>query len=310
MSPTEGESRPPTAEPPGMSNGGDTAIELQRDTMAPEAAQRLAAVLDCTRRFNADDEIPLLYHWAYFAPAVERSQLGPDGHPRRHDRFADCLPRRMAASGSVRSVSPLLAGRPATRSSKLERVDEKLGRTGPLAFAHWRHHIDQDGHTVLDERQTLVYRAKGRPEPQLGPWVAPRGTHATTAQAPGGDTVSGRRHGSVVFDATMLFQYSAVTWNSHRIHYDWQYATGVEGYPGLVVHGPLLATVLAAKAEELIGHLATIHYRAHATVFAGQPVDVFTRMEGSGHVLAEARLATGQTALTLEAGAEPECGHL
>ncbi len=265
--------------------------------MAPENAERFAAVLDEPRAFRAGDELPLLWHWAYFAEIVGQSELGGDGHPGRGDALAERFPRRMAASGSVDRIGPLCVGRPATRHSYLEQTTEKHGRTGPLLFAVWRHSVEQDGRTVLEERQTLVYR------PSLA--GAPGGSSYPREAGIEGDIrpqYSLRR--TLTFDAALLFRFSAVTWNAHRIHYDHPYATRSEGFPGLVVHGPLVAVELALEASREIGKLAHIEFRVRAPVFVDDRIEAFGQKSGRSRFSAEARRADGTLAMSLDAEAE------
>jgi 3-methylfumaryl-CoA hydratase len=264
------------------------------DSMAPENAERLAAVLDAPRSFRPGDRLPLLWHWAYFPEVVAYAALGPDGHPVRADALAERLPRRMAASGSVDQLARLVVGRHAVRRSHLVDLTEKQGRSGPLAFANWRHIVEQDGQAVLDERQTLVYRE--------GPRLAEggRGTGDVVKATPGQSHGTVRR--SVDFDTAMLFGFSAVTWNAHRIHYDWPYATRKEGYPGLVVHGPMLAALLALEAERDLGELKRAEFRAQAPVFVNESVDIVGEVSASGTFTGQVRRADGTIAMSMVAG--------
>jgi 3-methylfumaryl-CoA hydratase len=270
------------------------------DTMAPENAERLAAVLDAPRPFRPGDRLPLLWHWAYFPEVVAYAALGPDGHPVRADALAERLPRRMAASGSVDQLALLVVGRPAVRRSYLVDVTEKQGRSGPLAFANWRHIVEQDGQAVLDECQTIVYRE--------GPRLTEGGrTEGGSATGEVVKATPGNAHGtvrrSVDFDTAMLFGFSAVTWNAHRIHYDWPYATETEGYPGLVVHGPMLAALLALEAERDLGELKRAEFRAQAPVFVNESIDILGEVSASGIFTGQVRRTDGTIAMTLLAGA-------
>ena len=121
--------------------------------MAPESAERLAALLDLEAAPIAGDELPMLWHWAYFREPAPRSSLGVDGHLKRNDPLPERLPRRMAAAGTITRLAPLLIGVPARRDSKLLEVTEKEGRSGPLAFASWRHVIEQEGTVTTAELQ-------------------------------------------------------------------------------------------------------------------------------------------------------------
>lgn len=259
--------------------------------MAPESAQRLAAALDWGRAPGPGDELPPLWHWAYFPDLTPQSGLGADGHPQRNDELVARLPRRMAASGCVRLLEPCRIGRPAERLSELERFEEKEGDSGPLAFATWLHRIVQDERTVIEERQVIAYRASARPT------AAPSARSAPAQET--GDRGGLTYSGDLAFTPADLFRYSAVTWNAHRIHYDSCYARA-EGYPGLVVHGPLLATVLVGRAVSALGELGEVTYRARAPVFVDDLVTVHFDCEGSTCSV-EVRRPDGNVAMSLAA---------
>lgn len=263
-------------------------VDAERhETMAPESAGRLAALLDAGAATGPGDELPALWHWAYFQEPSPQTSLGPDGHVRRQDALATRLPRRMAASGTIVRRAPLRIGRPAVRRSVLRGLTEKQGRSGELAFADWRHVVEQDGDIVLEEQQTVVYRGATTADGGRTPALAADGA------------VAAEHLRDVRFDPTVLFRYSAVTWNTHRIHYDVDYVRRTEGYPGLVVHGPLLATLLAREAEAAFGPLARIEYRALAPVFVDDTVGLFSSgASGDGHAF-EARTADGAAAMSL-----------
>jgi 3-methylfumaryl-CoA hydratase len=290
-------------------NGYDGRPEHTRsDSMAPESADRLAAVLDVARRFHPGDELPLLWHWAYFTDDTAQSGLGPDGHPLRTDDMAVRFPRRMAASGSVNRQGPLVVARPAHRSSCLVNVVEKQGRSGPLAFADWRHTVEQDGCVVLEERQSVVYRpapqAMGTGTPAMGTGTPAMGTGRAMGAAPSppAEPPPGAPWRSVSFDSAALFRFSAVTWNAHRIHYDQPFAVASEGYPGLVVHAPLLAMTLALDAARELGQLGHVEFRAQAPVFVDDRIEIVGRRHGGG-LAVEARRLDGVIAMSLTAEA-------
>ena len=181
-------------------------------------------------------------------PAAE---LGRDGHPKVGGLIPDMgLPRRMWAGGRLQVDAPLRRGADARRVSVCEAATRKDGRTGPLAFVTLRHEIWQGDTLCLTEWQDLVYRE----DPDLS---APR---PVAPDAP----VDEKAAEAVHFDATLLFRYSALTFNGHRIHYDQPYARDVEGYDGLVVHGPLLAQHLMLMAERALGPLGAFTFRATA----------------------------------------------
>lgn len=230
----------------------DGTTEIQRDVLDPARASAFQVALGRQGDIDAGCPLPPFFHQLYFWAPQPPFRLGRDGHPRVGQGLIPdlSLPRRMWAGGALTFVRPLIAGQPAERRSVLESVTAKTGRTGPLAFVSLRHEFHQDGAICLTERQDLVYRqdpAAGAPVP-----VAP------TARTDETDMREAE------FDSTLLFRYSALTFNGHRIHYDLEYAREVEGYSGLVVHGPLLAQMLMLLAEDLLGPLAEFRFRARS----------------------------------------------
>ena len=204
--------------------------------------RRLAAVLDDEIDLDDGSALPLLWHWAYFALPIATAALGHDGHPRiAPGGPTSDLPRRMWAGGRVRRRAPLRLGHPATRRSRVTRAERKSGRSGELLVVTVEHEIEQGGQVALVEEQDLVYRAA-----PTEPMPLPEGGPGAAAPAGGWADV-------VTMDPVRLFRFSALTFNSHRIHYDQPYATGEEGYPGLVVHGPLTAILLAGAPFSLVG---------------------------------------------------------
>lgn len=208
--------------------------ETLTDSITAAPVSGLSATLD------RDDAAPVpgtalapLWHWLYFLPQVRHSGLGPDGHPARGGFLPPVpLPRRMWAGGRLRweENNPLVVGDAVQRVSRIESVTHKAGRTGDLVFVLVKHEISNARGLALTEEHDIVYRAA----PQPGDPVPPP-TAADTG-APWQRTITP--------DDVLLFRYSALTFNGHRIHYDRQYVTQVEGYPGLIVHGPLIATLL------------------------------------------------------------------
>lgn len=210
---------------------GKTESQTDHITSVPIAA--LSATLDRDDpQPREGDNLPPLWHWLYFLPMHRESELGADGHPKRGGFIPPVpLPRRMFAGGRLEFHQPLRAGEEIRRVSRIANVTHKIGRSGPLIFVLARHEIsNQEGLAVVEEHD-IVYRDHGQP-----------GERAASPQAAPTDE-SWRREAFA--DAVMLFRYSALTFNPHRIHYDLKYCTEVEKYPGLVVHGPLIATLLA-----------------------------------------------------------------
>ena len=177
--------------------------------------------------------LPPLWHWLYFLPPHRQSEIGPDGHPRRGGFLPPVpMPRRMWAGGRLQwmQANPLSVGDAARRISRIESVTHKVGRTGDLLFVQVAHEVHNASGLALVEAQDIVYRAAAQAgDPVPAPVAAEQGAAWQREVTP---------------DDVLLFRYSALTFNGHRIHYDRKYAAEVEGYPGLIVHGPLIATLL------------------------------------------------------------------
>jgi 3-methylfumaryl-CoA hydratase len=220
------------------------------DPMDPARGAALAAALGLP--FDPAAPLPPFFHQVHFWQAEPPGRLGRDGHPAvgTGGLIPDMgLPRRMWAGGRLEFLHPLVAGRPAIRHSRCDSVQRKDGRSGPLGFVTLLHEITQGGQVVVREWQDLVYRADPAPGTPSPPPL----------RAPDDAAPQGHR-----FDPVLLFRYSALTFNGHRIHYDRNYARDVEGYPGLVVHGPLLAQLLVLRAASDLGPLASFRFRAKA----------------------------------------------
>lgn len=229
--------------------------ESQSDVLDPARAAAFQIALGQTPDIVDGSPLPPFFHQLYFWSPRPPEALGRDGHPRvgAGGLIPDMgLHRRMWAGGRVEFLAPLIAGRPAQRVSVVEQATHKHGRTGPLGFVTLRHEIRQDATLCLSEWQDLVYREDPNPD-------APR-PDAPQARA---DETDAR---GVSFDTTLLFRYSALTCNGHRIHHDLDYARDVEGYDGLVVHGPLLAQHLMLMAVGLMGPLRGFAFRADSAL--------------------------------------------
>ena len=223
--------------------------------------------------------LPLLWHWVYLLDRPAQADLGPDGHPVRGTIPAPPGPgrRRMWAGGRVRMSGSLTCdGEPATKRSRVLSAQEKQGRSGPLTFVVVEHQISQRGRVVVDEQQDIVYREAVSAEgPAPAPTAAPR---------------SRPLHGEWAIDVspTLLFRFSALTYNAHRIHYDRDYARDVEGYPGLLTHGPLQALAMAEAARAAGCHDSDLHfeYRLSSPLFDHQGMVVSAAREGDATVTA------------------------
>jgi 3-methylfumaryl-CoA hydratase len=226
-------------------------------TATPYAA--LSATLDrAPERPPVGTPLPALWHWLYFLPLARQSEIGPDGHPKRGGFLPPVpLPRRMWAGSQFEFHRPLRIGDALTRVSTIADVTEKSGRTGPLVFVKVRHEIrrNDEAEIALTEFHDIVYRERAKPDDVAPPPKA----------AP--DKSAWER--KWVPDDVLLFRYSALTFNGHRIHYDRRYVTEVEGYPGLIVHGPLIATLLLDLLRHQLpdAEVARYEFRAVRPIF-------------------------------------------
>jgi 3-methylfumaryl-CoA hydratase len=212
-------------------------IRERKEVLLPDPAHALGGLLGVPVPDLAHgDGLPLLWHWVYLLDRPAQADLGPDGHPVRGtiSAFAGRGLRRMWAGGRIRTDGPLRCGEPATKRSRVVSTREKQGRSGPLTFIVVEHQIRQRDCVVINEEQDIVYRESTDPAEQ-----APA--------AAGDDPVvpAAAHERAIEVSPTLLFRFSALTYNTHRIHYDRDYARNVEGYPGLVTHGPLQALAMA-----------------------------------------------------------------
>lgn len=243
--------------------------QRHRTILSPFPAQALAAVLDHERPPQTGEALPPSWHWLYFLETPTSAGTGDDGHPRKGGFLPPVpLPRRMWAAGSVDIAKPLRLGLPAEKHSTIRSVELKGGKTGALVFVGLEHHLHQDGELCIREEQTLVYRSMPN-----GPAALPAGE---SAAMPADWTRT------IEPDPVLLFRFSALTYNGHRIHYDRDYATREEFYPGLVVHAPLLVTLLLDLALEKGAGIPLVRFRFRAVrpTFDSGPVRLCGRHEG------------------------------
>ena len=210
--------------------------ETMSDIITAAPLRALSATLDRDDPAPEDGSaVPALWHWLYFLPHARQSEIGPDGHARRGGFLPPVpLPRRMWAGGRLRweAGNPLRVGQQVQRVSTIRSVQHKTGRSGELLFVLVEHRFSNQDGLALTEEHDIVYRAAARPgDPEPPPQQPPLADQAAWSR-------------TIVPDDILLFRYSALTFNGHRIHYDRRYVTQVEGYPGLIVHGPLIATLL------------------------------------------------------------------
>jgi len=242
-----------------------TEVAERTELITSAPAEALAGLLGVPMPDpEAGQGLPLLWHWLYLLDRAPQAALGPDGHRAHGGIPAPPGPgrRRMFAGGRVTQRAPLRAGTAATRRTWEASSAEKHGRSGTLLFVTVRSEISQDGQVVIAEEQDIVYRGSaGGPAPASS---APASPHR---EAPADPHVW-----PVAVDPVLLFRFSALTYNSHRIHYDRDYARDVEGYPGLVVHGPLQALLMAELARRVASPPASCDYsyRLVAPLFEGQ----------------------------------------
>ncbi|MGA3216281.1 MAG: acyl-CoA dehydrogenase [Acidimicrobiales bacterium] len=262
--------------------------------MAPEVADRLAAVVAPGQRFSRGDQLPALWHWAYFPELAPLAELGRDGHPRRHDELAERFPRRMAGGGKLRQIAGLVIGEPAQRHSELIDTRERRGRKGEMVICDWRHTYSQGGAIALEEVQSIIYRRAGDRVDE-GPASARHDPSRAELSTTDEEWQLVRR---VEFSPVMLFRFSAATWNSHRIHYDRPFAIE-EGYPGLLVHG--LAILLASEAERVLGVDLSLEFRSVAPTFDTDTVGIYLQTADPTGVRVEARRSDGTTVTSLSA---------
>jgi len=237
--------------------------EILHDTVTPVPVKALSATLDRDDHPpHNGDVLPKLWHWLYFLPIAPAHMVGPDGHPKRGGFLPPVpLPRRMWAGGRYKFERDLHVGEQISRTSTILDVSAKTGRSGTLVFVRVGHEISGENGVAIHEEHDIVYRDPPAPgEVPPPPRAAP--TDAMWSH-------------TIIPDDVLLFRYSALTFNGHRIHYDRRYVTTVEGYPGLIVHGPLIATFLMElyrrhDARPLTG----FNFRALSPVFDTAPFSV------------------------------------
>ncbi len=244
--------------------------ESVQDLATVVPLRALSATLDRDDpAIDTGTEVPPCWHWLYFLPLHRQSGLGPDGHALRGGFLPPVpLPRRMWAGSRLEFLAPVRAGQAIERTSRIADVRMKEGRTGALVFVQVHHDIHTEGRHAIHEEHDIVYRdlpAPGEPAPAGVP--APQDALWTR---------------EIVPDDVLLFRYSALTFNGHRIHYDRRYVTEVEGYPGLIVHGPLIATLLLdlLRRELPAARVGRFAFKAMKPIFDIAPFSVCARMDG------------------------------
>ncbi len=250
--------------------------ETRQDRADAKAAGRWLAMLD--RAVAQDGAMPQGYHWCLCLPDAPTANLGPDGHPRRDDSPNGFLPpvplpRRMWASSKVEFLRPINVDENVTRTSHVAAITEKSGGSGPLVFVDVAHETVGENGVAVCETQSIVYReAAGGDAPLTPPEIGQAQFDAAAWDA----------HRMLTPNQTLLFRYSALTFNSHRIHYDLPYAAQIERYRGLVVHGPLTATLLLDLAQRELGAncFSNFAFRGISPAMCGEALHLVMRGTG------------------------------
>ena len=265
--------------------------ESRDDLIHVSSVNAMAATLDKDQTLRAGDALPLLWHWLFFWAVSPASGIGPDGHPKRGGFLPPVeLPRRMWAGGRLTFEADLPVAAEATRTSRIKAIDVKTGNSGRLAFVTVAHEIAVNGKAVIYEEHDIVYRDNPLPG------AAPAAPKAAPSDASWSRLIKP--------DPVLLFRYSALTFNGHRIHYDRSYTTEVEGYPGLIVHGPLIATMLMELlcSQVPAQRVREFSFRAVSPTFDTETFSVNGKLSEDGH---EAHLwaANSRGELTMQATA-------
>jgi len=273
--------------------------ETVDDEVALNGARRMAALLDQPAQgIVRGSRIPASWYVMLFTPIAPQSALGPDGHPAKGQFLPPVsLPRRMFAGRRVWLHQPLTVGEEARRVSRIQAITPKQGRSGEMVFVTVRHEISVPTGLAVVEEQDIVYRgeqsAAAKPEANAGAGkaVAEPVTESVTEDRPD-------YSGSFEPTPTMLFRYSAITFNAHRIHYDLPYTQGIEGYPNLVVNGGLTTLMLWNMVNSQTGkQIKSSMTKNLKPLFVGQPAQLYARKTGAGKLLAWAVNARGERAI-------------
>lgn len=243
--------------------------QVVTDTIDLNRAQAMSATLNSpANSLQSGTALPHLWHWLYFWELTQHDGLANDGHAKRGGFLPPIeLPRRMWAGGQLEFLHPLQIGAKAERRSLIENIESKEGKSGKLCFVTVAHEIVSDGTCCIREKQSIVYREAAKPS-EAG--------NASKQAAPSTPSMDADFSREIEPDPLLLFRYSALTFNAHRIHYDRGYVTDDEGYPGLLVHGPLLATLLVQLAgDQFPGkNIKSFNFRAVGPTFDLEPFSV------------------------------------
>ncbi len=269
--------------------------QAESEFVSPRLAKQLAASLDYEDVVQTGWPLPPLWHWALFPHIVPQSQVGADGHPKRGGFLPPVpLPRRMWAGSRIQFKRPLVVGCEVTRTSQILDVAAKEGRSGKLVFVRLHHELEDTEGPLISEEQDVVYR-----EAAATAYGSAKGPSAPTE-------FTWKRE--VAPDPVLLFRYSAATFNGHRIHYDRTYARDQDGYPALVVHGPLTATLLIDLLRRCVPNesIVSFSFKAVNPLFGGVPFCICAaRSPGSAAVKLWAANSDGVLCMDAEATPAP-----
>ena len=272
--------------------------QTAQDIAAHSPVRRLAATLNRDwDSFCPANALPPLAHWLYFLPCEAQSQLGEDGHAKKGSSNGllppVALPRRMWAGSQIQFHKDIPLASVIERTSRIANITSKNGRTGQLVFVKVTHEIKCNGDLAITDCHDIVYRE-----------AVSGGSNATSAAVPAPTNEQFARR--IEPDATLLFRYSALTFNGHRIHYDYPYVTQVEGYPGLIVHGPLIATLLLdeLRIQYPSARITAYEFKAMSPLFHHQSFEVCGRIDDGSNGKAVTLWARGHSgALAMQATA-------
>ena len=266
--------------------------ESHHDWLTIFPANALSATLDHDQHFAEGDALPALWHWLYFLPHAKQSELGTDGHAHRGGFLPPVsLPRRMWAGGDLRWHRPLRLGTAVRRVSSIQSIEQKQGKSGELVFVKVLHEISDDVGVAMQEVHDIVYRGHS----------SPGRSNASSSRIQPAESPQFSR--ALVPDSVLLFRYSALTFNGHRIHYDRRYTMEDEGYEGLIVHGPLVATLLAEllREQKPSATWLSFTFKALLPMIEGQPLKLCGRAIDASRY--ELWAENGQGAVTMTASA-------
>ncbi|PDW02165.1 MaoC family dehydratase N-terminal domain-containing protein [Candidatus Viridilinea mediisalina] len=265
--------------------------ETVEDELGATQARAAAAMLDLpSNSFEPGTPLPPLWQWFYFLPQAPQAHLSIDGHPQRGGFMPPIeLPRRMFAGSRLRFLQPLRIGQPARREGRIRAINQKSGRSGKLVFVTVDYTYLQNEQCCIEEQQEIVYREPGAPVPAPTPSELPAVPEGAWTRM-------------ITPETPLLFRFSALTFNAHRIHYDRPYAMEAEGYPGLVVHGPLTAVLLLELVRQHTTRpITSFNFRGQAPLFDLAPFRLVA-LPGDTEVALEAQAPDGSVALRASAG--------